>query len=250
MKNFILIFLFIPIFLFSQSSEVNNIIHFKPASLFLGTLSVSYEREVFPKHSIYIGVPIYFKRDLTKSKIIRILAPYGDEYLYEIDQITNSTANDILDDVDGLAYISGSGFNFGYKFYLGENSDNLSGFYINPDFYTFKFKSDGQVNKQEIDFILSDNSYPDLFDDWDLNSILQYNIDGQINLRSFSLNIGHQWIRKWFAVDMKMGLGNYLIKYEYKDQILFDDQSAEINKEKDRVSIFLPRFKIKFGVYF
>ena len=130
MKKIFLIIFFIPSFFFGQNNEVNNIINLKLSSLVIGTMSFSYERKVFDRHSLYVGLPIYFKRDLTNSKFLRLLAPLGDNYLYEYDQITNSTVNEILDDADDLAYISGFGFNLGYKFYLDKNVRDLTGFHL------------------------------------------------------------------------------------------------------------------------
>ena len=236
---------------FSQNKEVNQVIYVKPASLILGTLSTSYERKIIDRHSLYIGFPIYFKRDITNSLFLRLLAPFGDNYLYSYDQITNSTVKDILDDADGLSYISGVGINLGYKIYFSKNSNNLTGFYFNPDFYSFGLKIEAEADAADINYIIENNLYPDLLvDDWDLNTVYEYDSDSKLSLQTVSINVGHQWIRDWFSLDMKVGIGNYIIKYEYDDRITFNSQNIQLNKAKGTEILWLPRFKIKLGVAF
>ena len=64
---------------FGQKSEATEfkkqIIKIKPSALLLGDLSVFYEREIVNKHSLTIGMPLYFKRDIAKMTIIKSLAP-------------------------------------------------------------------------------------------------------------------------------------------------------------------------------
>ena len=48
----------------------------------------------------------------------------------------------------------------------------------------------------------------------------------------------------------KFGLGNYVIKYEYDDQITYNNLTIGINKYKGTEILWLPRFKIKLGIAF
>ena len=259
MKKIILLFV-IPFTLFGQSpsepsnfiknDEINQVIHFKPSSLLFGTLSLSYERKFLNKHSIYLGVPMYFKRDITNSKIIRTISPAGDSLLYDYESVTNSTVNDILDDVYGLSYLSGVGLNFGYKYYFGKESQNLSGFYINPEFSSFAFNIKANANKADINFLISDNYYPDLFDEWNLDNLFEYDLDAKLSRRLISINIGHQWIKNWFSIDMKLGIGNYALKYEYDERRTYNNQDVELNKDKGESNLWLPNFSTTLGVAF
>ena len=257
MKNIILLILFIPFIGFANDSDIQSnhkqIIYIKPTSLILGSLSLSYEREIINQHVLTIGIPFYYKRDVTNLKPLRIIAPSFDEYLYDIDQFSNSTLNEILDDADDLAYLSSIGFNIGYKYYFNNNKfeETLSGFYINPHFSTEKLKCQIEINRSDIDFLLNNHAYPDVFNDWDYSNVNFYELDGSMKVRTISLNFGHQWIRNWFAIDMKFGLSHYNLNYEYDDQVQYDNQNGiVINKFKGVEKIFIPQFKIKLGIAF
>ena len=208
------------------------------------------KRKLLNKHSIYLGVPMYFKRDITNSKIIRTISPAGDSLLYDYESVTNSTVNDILDDVYGLSYLSGVGLNFGYKYYFGKESQNLSGFYINPEFSSFAFNIKANANKADINFLISDNYYPDLFDEWNLDNLFEYDLDAKLSRRLISINIGHQWIKNWFSIDMKLGIGNYALKYEYDERRTYNNQDIELNKDKGESNLWLPNFSTTLGVAF
>ena len=72
MKKLLLILLCLPMIGFGQESEATEfkkqIIKIKPSALLLGDLSVFYEREIVNKHSLTIGIPLYFKRDIANMK--------------------------------------------------------------------------------------------------------------------------------------------------------------------------------------
>ena len=113
-KIFLLIFL-LPVFALGQ-----NIINIKPLSLMLGNLSLSYEREITEKHSLTIGLPLYFKRDIANMTLVKSLVP-------TLVNSSRKDANDLLDDARGIGYLSGSGIIFKYKMYLSQNSKTLTG---------------------------------------------------------------------------------------------------------------------------
>jgi len=72
MKKLLLILLCLPFIGFGQNTEdtksIKQIIKIKPSSLLLGDVSLSYEREILNKHSLTIGIPLYFKRDIANMK--------------------------------------------------------------------------------------------------------------------------------------------------------------------------------------
>ena len=249
MKKLLLVLLALPLIGFGQSPEATEsnkqIIKIKPSSLLLGDLSISYEREIVDKHSLTIGIPFYFNRDIANMQLIRAIAPLFDENLYDNDNPYNSEAIDILDDAEGIGEISGYGFNFKYKFYINKNTEALTGFYVSPEYLFRKFNIKIDASASDINEINEDHFYPSIFD-----NTFSYELDGFIKTNIISFNFGHQWIRDWFSIDMNIGLAHYNIMYDFEEESRKWNGNLTENDEKDKESIWLPRVGLNLGVAF
>ena len=210
MKKLLLILLCVPLIGFGQKSEATvlkkQIIKIKPSALLLGDLSVFYEREIVNNHSLTIGIPLYFKRDIAKMTIIKSLAPLFMEDASKYD------VEDILDDAGGIGSLGGYGIVLKYKFYLNQNAEALTGFYFSPEYYFRKFNIDIDASQSDLlDIYYNDNSPIDF-------PTNNYELDGDIKINTISFNFGHQWIRDWLSVDLHIGLAHYGLKYDFEEE--------------------------------
>ena len=222
---------------FGQNSEATElkkqIIKIKPTALLLGDLSVFYEREIVNKHSLTIGIPLYFKRDIAKMTIIKSLAP-----LFMGDASKNDV-EDILDDAEGIGSLEGYGIVLKYKFYLNQNAEALTGFYFSPEYYFRKFNIDIDASVSDLEDLEDNNNSP--FD----SPQNDYELEGDIKINTISFNFGHQWIRDWFSVDLHIGLAHYDLQYDFEEE-----SGSHDNDEDDRGQMWLPRMGLNLGVAF
>ena len=184
-----------------------------PSSLILGDFSISYEREIVNRHSLTIGFPFYYKRDLSNMILIRAIAPIFDDNLYDTDNSYNSTTLDILDDAEDIGKLSGFGFNFRYRFYLNRYEEALTGFYISPEYLFRKFNIKIDASEADMYQIIQKHFYPDIF-----GNTISYELDGFIKTNIISFNFGHQWIQNWFSIDFNLGLAHYSIRYDFEEE--------------------------------
>ena len=226
-------------------TTVKQIIRLKPSSLILGDFSFSYESEIFNKHSLTIGIPLYFKRDIAKMKLVKAIAPLFDDNLYDNDNSYNSTVLDILDDAENIGEVSGYGFNFKYRLYLNRNAEALTGFYFGPEYFFRKFNIKIDASDADINEIIQKHFYPSILENTD-----SYELDGFINTNIISLNFGHQWIQNWLSIDFNVGLAHYSIIYDFEEEKYNWNGSYEENDVKDTESIWLPRVGLNIGVAF
>jgi len=237
MKKLLLILLCLPMIGFGQNSEATalkkQIIKIKPTALLLGDLSVFYEREIVNKHSLTIGIPLYFKRDIAKMTIIKSLAP-----LFMGDASENDV-KDILDDAEGIGSLEGYGIVLKYKFYLNQNAEALTGFYFSPEYYFRKFNIDIDASVSDLEDLEDNNNSP--FD----SPQNDYELEGDIKINTISFNFGHQWIRDWFSVDLHIGLAHYDLQYDFEEE-----SGSHDNDEDDRGQMWLPRMGLNLGVAF
>jgi len=249
MKKLLIILLCLPIIGFGQDTEATEsnkqIIKIKPSSLILGDLSISYEREIVDKHSLTIGIPFYFKRDIANMKLIRGVAPLFDDNLYDNDNPYNSTVIDILDDAEDIGSVSGYGFNLKYKLYLNKNTDALTGFYFSPEYFFRKFSVKVDASAADINEIINKHFYPSIFD-----NTSSYELDGFIKTSVISFNFGHQWIRDWFSIDINIGLAHYNIRYDFEEELVNWSGDYVEHNVKDKESLWLPKLGMNFGVAF
>ena len=231
---------------FGQNSEATalkkQIIKIKPTALLLGDLSVFYEREIVNKHSLTIGIPLYFKRDIAKMTIIKSLAPLfmGDASKNDVERI--------LDDAEGIGSLGGYGIVLKYKFYLNQNAEALTGFYFSPEYYFRKFNIKIDASEADINEIWQKHFQPSFLD-----FTGSYELDGFIKTNIISFNFGHQWIKNWFSIDFNIGLAHYSIRYDFEgERKVWGNLGAyyEENDIKDTESIWLPRAGLNLGVAF
>ena len=237
MKKLLLILLCLPMIGFGQNSEATSlkkqIIKIKPTALLLGDLSVFYEREIVNKHSLTIGIPLYFKRDIAKMTIIKSLAP-----LFMGDASKNDV-EDILEDAEGIGSLGGYGIVLKYKFYLNQNAEALTGFYFSPEYYFRKFNIEIDASQSDLlDIYYNDNSPIDF-------PTNNYELDGDIKINTISFNFGHQWIRDWFSIDIYMGLAHYNLQYDFEEEVGYYDYDFD-----DTEQIWLPRVGLNLGIAF
>jgi len=262
MKNLFIVFFLLPIFCFGQNIDTNKskkqIIKIKPSSIILGDFLFLYEREIFSKHSMTIGFPLYFKRDIAKMGLIQQLAPFTfdkkqsteDDYswFYYLDE---NDFEDLLDDAEGIGSLSGYGIILKYKWYINKYTEALTGFYFSPEYFFRKFNIEIDASESDLQGIYSSevfdnmNSSDNIFDNYPEEN---YELDGIIKFNTFSINLGHQWIRDWISIDMHIGLAHYNLQYEFEE----DEKkvlSGEFD-EDDTNSFWLPRFGLNLGVAF
>jgi len=247
-KKLLLILLCLPMIGFGQLIPIESqsqIIKINPSFLLLGDISLSYEREILNKHSLTIGIPLYFKRDIANMKLIRALAPLFDDNLYDYDNTYNSTTIDILDDAENIGYVSGYGINFKYKLYINKNAQALTGFYFSPEYFFRKFNIKIDASEADINEIMQKHFYPSIFGD-----NLSYELDGFIKTNIISFNFGHQWIQNWFSVDLNIGLAHYNLSYDFNDRAQVWPGYYEENDIKDTEKIWLPKVELNLGVAF
>ena len=241
MKKLLLILLCLPMIGFGQDSEATEpnkqIIKIKPIPLLLGDLSVSYEREIVNKHSLTIGIPLYFKRDIAKMTIIKSLALLTP--LLVDEEWDKDDVEDILDDAERIGSLGGYGIVFKYKWYLNKNTEALTGFYFSPEYYFRKFNIDIDASVSDLEDLEDNNNSP--FD----SPQNGYELEGDIKINTISFNFGHQWIRDWFSVDLHIGLAHYDLQYDFEEESGFHD-----NDEDDRGQMWLPRMGLNLGVAF
>jgi len=251
MKKLLLILLCLPIIGFGQLAKeyikkdynmyINGaddnskkyIIKIKPSSLFLRDISFSYETELIDKHSVTIGIPLYLKRDIANMVLIKSLAPL---FLEDADK---DDVDDILDDAEGIGYLSGYGIVLKYKKYINKDAEALTGFYFSPEYYFRKFNIEIDASQSDLLNIYNNDNSPINFP---TNS---YELEGDIKINTISLNFGHQWIRDWFSVDVHIGLAHYSLKYDFEEE-----SGSYENDEDDTEQMWLPRIGLNLGVAF
>ena len=228
MKKILIILLFLPMFGIGQDQK--NIIKIKPTSLLLGDFSLSLEREIINRHSITVGIPLYFKRDIAKMTLVKLLSPSL------LPNASKSDIDDILDDAEGIGYFGGYGFVLKYKFYLNMNAEALTGFYISPEYYFRKFNINIDASISDLeDIYYNDNSPLNLPQN-------NYELKGDIRFNTISFNFGHQWIRDWFSIDTHIGLAHFSLNYDFEEE-----SGSYENDDDDLELIWLPRIGLNIG---
>ena len=228
MKKLLIILLFLPMYGLGQDQK--NIIKIKPTSLLLGDFSLSLEREIINRHSITVGIPLYFKRDIAKMTLVKLLSPSL------LPNASKSDIDDILDDAEGIGYFGGYGFVLKYKFYLNMNAEALTGFYISPEYYFRKFNINIDASISDLeDIYYNDNSPLNLPQN-------NYELKGDIRFNTISFNFGHQWIRDWFSIDTHIGLAHFSLNYDFEEQ-----SGSYENDDDDLELIWLPRIGLNIG---
>jgi len=228
MKKLLIILLFLPMYGLGQDQK--NIIKIKPTSLLLGDFSLSLEREIINRHSITVGIPLYFKRDIAKMTLVKLLSPSL------LPNASKSDIDDILDDAEGIGYFGGYGFVLKYKFYLNMNAEALTGFYISPEYYFRKFNINIDASISDLeDIYYNDNSPLNLPQN-------NYELKGDIRFNTISFNFGHQWIRDWFSIDTHIGLAHFSLNYDFEEE-----SGSYENDDDDSELIWLPRIGLNIG---
>ena len=228
MKKLLIILLFLPMYGLGQDQK--NIIKIKPTSLLLGDFSLSLEREIINRHSITVGIPLYFKRDIAKMTLVKLLFPSL------LPNASKSDIDDILDDAEGIGYFGGYGFVLKYKFYLNMNAEALTGFYISPEYYFRKFNINIDASISDLeDIYYNDNSPLNLPQN-------NYELKGDIRFNTISFNFGHQWIRDWFSIDTHIGLAHFSLNYDFEEE-----SGSYENDDDDSELIWLPRIGLNIG---
>ena len=232
------------------SSQKSQIINISPISLIMGELSLSYEKKFDIGHSVTIGIPIYFKRDIANMRFVRVLSPFFDSELYDDEASYNSTVNDILDDTEKIGYLSGFGLNLKYKLYLDKTAPTLTGFYFSPAYSFSKLNVKIDASEADIAYIVQKHFYPSIFD-----NVLSYKLDGDIKTNTISLNFGHQWIRDWFSIDVNIGMGRYSLSYDFRQEIYDYNMSVGLPSDwpdsfEGKEVIWLPRMGLNLGFAF
>ena len=216
--------------MYGLGQDQKNIIKIKPTSLLLGDFSLSLEREIINRHSITVGIPLYFKRDIAKMTLVKLLSPSL------LPNASKSDIDDILDDAEGIGYFGGYGFVLKYKFYLNMNAEALTGFYISPEYYFRKFNINIDASISDLeDIYYNDNSPLNLPQN-------NYELKGDIRLNTISFNFGHQWIRDWFSIDTHIGLAHFSLNYDFEEQ-----SGSYENDDDDLELIWLPRIGLNIG---
>ena len=210
-----------------------HIIKIKPSSIFLGDLAFSLERELINKHSLTIGIPLYFKRDIAKMTLVKSLAP-----IYMGDASKNDI-EDILDDAEGIGSLGGYGIVFKYKWYINQNMEALTGFYFSTEYYFRKFNIEIDASRSDLLQIYNNDNSPI---NYPTNN---YELDGDIKINTISFNYGHQWIRDWFSIDVYMGLAHYSLQYNFNEEAGYYK-----NDEDNSEQIWLPRMGLNLGFVF
>ena len=241
MKKLLIILLFLPMISLGQklvdTASKKHMIKVKPSALLLGDLSVFYERELFNSHSLTIGLPMYFKRDIASMTIIKSLAP-----LFVPGENANGNpidVKDILDDAEGLGSIKGNGFVFKYKFYFNINKEAMTGFYFSPGYYFKKFEFN--IDASQLDLLEIYNSDVGLIDYPTDN----YELDGDVRINTFSFDFGHQWIRNWFSIDLYIGPALFSLLYD-----LEEESGNNENNIFETEQFWGPRFGLNLGAAF
>jgi hypothetical protein len=208
-----------------------NILEVNLLSLFINELNLSYERVVGEKHSIRIGVPIYFRRDLTKTFLF--LNP--NIYLTGDEPFT-------LEDFEGLAYISGIGITPEYRVYLS-NQRAPRGFYLASQLTFRKFSIEADFNATDLPFD-SDSTASGF------NKFKSFDGSGKANITVLAPLLGWQWIKGPISIDLNFGMAYYILYYKSKSEIKYEDGYIEENNDNYSGSIWLPKIGFSIGAAF
>ena len=230
-----------------DDTQYSQIIDIHPVSLFFGKIYIAYERKISNKNqSIKIGIPFYLRRDLSKIKLVRNIASFYDLDLYDSDDEANSTLKDILNDAEGLAFFTGYGVNFEYRFYLNKNKKLLTGIYLSPEYSFKKFNIKVDVSASDLENIMQTHNYPSVID----SDIGSYEADAESKINVLGLKLGYQWITESLSFDINIGVGRYSVKYDFEEEITYKWEEWETNNLDGELYYILPKIGFSIGYKF